>query len=310
VGNVSNYVPTDIHAGFGITAGPDGALWFTGDYVPDPAKGAIGRITTAGTVSVFTGPGDISNPVDGTIGNPRGITTGSDGALWFTNQNINTVGRITTTGAVSSVPDGSGPTGITGGPDGALWVTANNGSGGISRIHPSGEPACGDIGPDTGTSPTLIAAGSDGALWYTNDQFDSIGRITTCGVVSTFTDPSISQPFGITAGPDGALWFTNSGNNSIGRITTAGKVSNFTGPGISQPLGITAGPDGALWFTNTGNNSIGRIKKNGKDVESFTGPGISQPLGITAGPDGALWFTNLGNGSIGRITTSRSHPNP
>jgi hypothetical protein len=80
--------------------------------------------------------------------------------------------------------------------------------------------------------------------------YDSIGRVTTVGVVTNYTGTGISYPEGVTAGPDGALWFTN--YNSIGRITTAGVVSNYTGTGISHPDGITTGPDGALWFTNSG----------------------------------------------------------
>ena len=70
------------------------------------------------------------------------------------------------------------------------------------------------------------------ALWFTNAENNSIGRISTDGAVSNFTDPSISEPSSITNGPDGALWFTNTGNSSIGRITTDGVVTNFTDPSI------------------------------------------------------------------------------
>ena len=93
--------------------------------------------------------------------------------------------------------------------------------------------------------PDGITAGPDGALWFTNEDDNSIGRITTDGVVTNYTDPSINFPDGITAGPDGALWFTNEKDNSIGRITTDGVVTNYTDPRINFPDGITAGPDGA-----------------------------------------------------------------
>jgi streptogramin lyase len=125
----------------------------------------------------------------------------------------------------------------------------------------------------------------------------------THGVVTTYTDPTISSPLAITGGPDGALWFTNQGNNSIGRITTAGVVSNYTDPSISNPFGIAAGPDGALWFTNAGNNSIGRITTAGV-ISNYTDPSIVGSEGIAAGPDGALWFTSFDGHSIGRITTA------
>ena len=48
-------------------------------------------------------------------------------------------------------------------------------------------------------SPIDITVGPDGALWFTNAGNDSIGRITTNGVISNFTDPSIASPDGITA---------------------------------------------------------------------------------------------------------------
>ena len=51
-------------------------------------------------------------------------------------------------------------------------------------------------------------------------QASAARRITTDGVVTNYTDPTIDGPIDITAGPDGAMWFTNEGNNSIGRITT------------------------------------------------------------------------------------------
>ncbi len=128
--------------------------------------------------------------------------------------------------------------------------------------------------PNPVSRPEGITAGPDGALWFTNQGTNSIGRITTAGVITTYTAPSISSPAEITAGPDGNLWFTNYGNNSIGSISTAGVVSNYTGTGINGPSGITAGPDGKLWFTNDGNDSIGSISTTGA-VSNYTGTGIS-----------------------------------
>ena len=139
------------------------------------------------------------------------------------------------------------------------------------------------------------------AMWFTNFGNNSIGRITTAGVVTIYSATGIASPAGITAGPDGALWFTNSNANSIDRITASGTVTTYTG--ASEPKGITTGPDGALWFTNTGSNSIGRITTAGV-VTGYTGTGIDGPGDITVGPDRALWFTNFSNNSIGRITTA------
>lgn len=40
-------------------------------------------------------------------------------------------------------------------------------------------------------------------MWFTN--YNSIGRITTSGVMTSYADPSIGGSYSITAGSDGAL---------------------------------------------------------------------------------------------------------
>ena len=67
-----------------------------------------------------------------------GITSGPDGALWFTNTGpgFNSISRMTTAGKVTnyySDPSIDDPEGITAGPDGALWFT-NYGNNSIGRI--------------------------------------------------------------------------------------------------------------------------------------------------------------------------------
>ena len=78
---VTNYTDPCISGPSGITAGPDGALWFTNNVT-----NSIGRITTSGVVTNYTDP---------SIGSPQRITAGPDGALWFTNYANNSIGRIT-----------------------------------------------------------------------------------------------------------------------------------------------------------------------------------------------------------------------
>ena len=106
----------------------------------------------------------------------------------------------------------------------------------LDRAHHHGRRDTDYSGP-TISSPVAITAGPDGALWFTNASNNSIGRITTAGVVTNYTNPTIADPDGITAGPDGAMWFTDRSNNSIGRITTAGVVTKYTNPTISDPDG-------------------------------------------------------------------------
>ena len=81
-----------------ITAGPDGAVWFT-EIIPNAQNGnvtitgKIGRITPAGQISEF--------PLSSNS-YARGITAGPDGNLWFTEPGK--IGRITSLATISEFP--------------------------------------------------------------------------------------------------------------------------------------------------------------------------------------------------------------
>ena len=272
-----------------ITVGPDGAIWGV-SY-----DGTVTRVTTAGVRSTFSDP---------SVRAPAGITTGPDGALWFTNGDNDTIGRITTSGGITSFRGtGNGidkPTDVALGTDGALWFT-NNGNDTIGRITTAG-----DVTNFAGAGislPAGITTGPDGALWFTNNGNDTIGRITTSGAITTVA--SAARPESIAVGADGGLWYTTP--TAIGRVTTDGQSNTYGGAGIQRPLGIALGVDGNVWFGNADGASIGRITPAGV-VSSFTDAAIGRPTSIAAGPDGALWFTAAAlNGhaaAIGRVTTS------
>src|SRR5260370_18345755 len=62
----------------------------------------IAKQASAQTITEFTTPTASSGPL--------GITTGPDGALWFTENTANKIGRITTRGATTEVPASTGNT--------------------------------------------------------------------------------------------------------------------------------------------------------------------------------------------------------
>ena len=284
--NITSYnVPGNSFGSEGITAGADGALWFT-----ECSANAIGRITTSGEITQYPTP---------TLGSaPDLITAGPDGALWFAEYKANNIGRITTAGAITEyhIPTpGAAPYGITTGADGALWFTENCGNN-IGRITTSGAITEYPIPPNDGSGPFMIAAGSDGALWFTEIGSGTIGRITTSGTVTN----DYPAPGGfITAGPDNALWFTTwTGQSSIGRITTSGAVTYFLVPDPATFRGITTGPDGALWFVGadiSNRGDIGRVTTAGQVTEYPTAFGGE--FNVASGPDGALWFVDCTEGN-------------
>jgi len=271
----------------GITAGPDGALWFT-EFVGNK----IGRMTTAGVVTEF--------PIPTANASPREIVAGPDGNLWFTEEDGNKIGRITIGGVITEFSASGGPSGIAAGPDGAIWYTEHQGNR-IVRISTSGLSLAFAV-PTIGSCPESITAGPDGNLWFTESCSHKIGRLTVAGSFTEFSVPTADiGNNGIVAGPDGNLWFTEGNADKVGRITTAGVITEFPVVGFGghrSPWHIVPGPDGALWFTedNGLSGKIGRITIEGIVSElaaSFPGAWIA------AGPDGSLWFT--GGDKIGRI---------
>ena len=281
----------------GITAGPDGAIWFT-----EENGNRIGRITTGGAITEFTG-----GLTAGAL--PVEIVAGPDGRLWFTQLGRTKIGAITTGGVITEYPSGStlnAPAdGITVGPDGALWFTEfSSGGSWIGRMTSAGTLTDEVLLP-SGSGPGDITAGPDSRLWFTEAN-GKIGAISTAGVdlhyplvgPSLFTDPS-----GITAS-GGSLWVTDHGASQIRRVSTSGDIGPPTPVGAG-PSAIATGADGALWFTEETAGKIGRITTSGVLTNEFpaSSPG-AQPGGIASGPDGALWFTELVGNTIGRLATA------
>ena len=298
----------------GITAGPDGNLWFT-----ENGLDALGMINPATDVlTQFPTP----NGSDG----QTSITAGPDGNLWFTGGSVNQVGMIDpATHAVTEFPiptADSDPLGIVTGSDGNLWFTEFGGSQ-IGMI----DPATGAVTefptttPDSG--PLGITAGPDGNLWFTEESVNQVGMIDPeTHVISEFPIPGTGRtPGAITAGSDGNLWFTESIANQVGMINpTSHVVTQFAIPTPSaDPVAITAGPDGNLWFTAYNSSQVGAISPTTFAFSQFATPSpASAPVGITAGPDGNLWFTESAGDQIGQLkpgpaataTTLRSSAGP
>jgi virginiamycin B lyase len=149
-----------------ITAGPDGALWFTSGGTVD----AIGRVTLDGGFDRW--------PVPWSTSSPQQIVTGSDGALWFTDSQGSRIGRITTGGELSEfpVPAGKAPSAIARGADGALWFTTATDLGRIdvrgtlAMLPVPGAERLGDI-----------VADPDGSFWITDGPRDRVWHVVPPG---------------------------------------------------------------------------------------------------------------------------------
>jgi streptogramin lyase len=190
-----------------VTRGPDDAIWFT-------AGDTIGRVAVDGTMTEIA------------VGARTGdITGGAHATLWFTEPDVNRIGRLTPDGTVSHfdvpTPD-SGLDAIVLGPDGQIWFAQTN-TGKIGRITHDGLLSEFDVVAPPARLAEL-ATGPDGRVWFNVDTGDyhqtRVGSLSTCGVV-TFVDlPKVldpmdfdpqaehpAVPYGI-AGGDDEVWVT------------------------------------------------------------------------------------------------------
>jgi streptogramin lyase len=287
---------------YGITKGPDGAMWYNGFY------GSIGRVDSSGNSTFFTIPSLTSYPVSVL----RNLAAGPDGNLWVTSGPQNAIAKLTPSGEVTQYPlpripdspDTSNPNGIVAGPDGALWFTQQgyNGYSQIGRITTDGVVT--EYLLPYGTFPANIIVGPDGALWFSGEKKNQLGRITTDGSYTqvNFNTTGNLSPGGLATGPDGNIWFTDTANNAIGRVDTAGNVTEFPLPTANAvPQGITAGPGGALWFTEMSANKVGQITTAGAITEYPVASPNAAPFNIASGPNDTVWFTEYNGRNIGVI---------
>lgn len=303
-GTVTIYnLPTFRGGTYGVTAGPDGNVWYT-----EENGSAVGKISPDGSTTV-------DYPV--TYGDPRFITTGADGNLWFTEQGTGgAIGRMTPGGTLTEFPlpnKFNKPFAIAAGPDGNLWFTEDASV--IGRVTLSGQITEFPI-PSRQALPDAIAVGPDGAMWFTEGGVDRIGRISTQGHVKEFNLPRDSFPSGIVTGPDGKLWITMQSGppGKVARVDVQGSKLKLTTFPLDDPYAtpyrITNGPDGNLWFVDVGaaglQGAIGRITPAGV-ITMFDNPGpINKSLiDITAGPgDGKVWFGLYWSTQIANITVN------
>jgi virginiamycin B lyase len=201
----------------GITAGPDGAMWFT-----ESGADQIGRITGDGTITEYPLPSR-----DRVHAAPHDITIGPDGALWVTEGIYGALGRIdVTTGAITEHPTdkGAGAALLVKGPDGALWFGGWDEI--LGRMTTTGKTSFFPLSPKPVQVSDLVS-GPDGRLWIADDISAAILRVTTKGAVSqlmTVSGVPAGNGYafgGLAVGNDRSVWLATPSSNRILRISCA-----------------------------------------------------------------------------------------
>ncbi len=172
----------------------------------------IARITQAGTITEYTIPTPNSDP--------RGITRGDDGVLWFTEYAASKIGKfVISTGAFTEYPTPtplSYPDGITWGPGGIWFTEAGNNA--IAYINSSGVITEYPL-PTAAAFPHAIVPTAFQGLWFTEPGANKIGNINN-GQITEYPVPTPnSMPWDLTAGD--AIWFTERSANQVGYLKVA-----------------------------------------------------------------------------------------
>jgi streptogramin lyase len=275
-----------------------------------------------GTLKQFPVPTDNSQP--------RHITVGSDGNLWFTEGNEiftpnpdpetggtfhRNIGRITPAGNITEfrIESGIEPdqcfcslNDIVQGPGGILYFTTNNP--GLGRITTSGE-VLPFVAPDNSLANGDGIAARGNNVWYADFNNDSIWRYNvTSGQFKEFPLTPGATPVDVAVASDGFVWFTERGAGAIGRLNPqSGAFTETPVPGGDAALlsQIAIAPDGSVWFTERLGHAVGRLVPATNQVTEFpTLTPDAGPEGIAAAPNGDLWFTQVNADNIARITLS------
>jgi len=202
----------------GITAGPDGAMWFA--YYG--AK-KIGRIDMSGSFTEFNFTSGVG---------AYDIATGPDGNLWFTEIGSTKIGRMSTAGSVTEFDVGVPTHFIAAGPSGSnkMYFTGAPGSPKVGLISTGGAPSL--VNAPAGVTGTFGITTSEDKVWF----IEAVGA--TSKLAQLVGDTTIQEtvlsgavlPAGITAGVQGATFVSDLGGSFVIQMTPAMATSGFARP--------------------------------------------------------------------------------
>ena len=235
---------------------------------------------------------------------PHDPAVGRDGALWFTEQMVNKLGRLDPkTGEFKEYPlmerKNSGPHGLVADKDGNIWFTANF-AGYIGKLDPkTGTVTEYKMPIEKADDPHTAVFDANGMLWFTVQGGNMVGRLDPkTGKVELKEVPTGSAlPYGIQINSKGVPMFCELGTNKMGSIdpkTMA--ITEYTLPEGSRPRRLAIAADDTVYFTDFKSGRLGALNTTTKAVEMWASPGgaESNPYGIAITPNGLIWYSESG----------------
>jgi virginiamycin B lyase len=226
-----------------------------------------------------------------------------DGALWYTGQMANVLGRLDpATGQFKEYPlktPHSGPHGLVEDKDGNIWYTGNTGA------------LVGKLDPRTGTvteykmpdpevkDPHTLIFDHAGILWFTAQNANRIGRLDPrTGEIRLLTPPTAkSRPYGMAVSSKGTIFYVAFGVNKVGAVDpTTLQIREYTLPApASRPRRIAMTSDDIVWYADFSRGYLGRLDPTTGQVSEWRSPSgpKSEPYGISV-IDDIVWYSESG----------------
>jgi len=222
-----------------------------------------------------------------------------DGALWYTGQFANLLGRLDPrTGEIREyrlkTPQ-SGPHGLVEDPQGRIWFTANS-KAYVGVLDPKTVDVKEYAMPDPAAKdPHTPAFDAKGRLWFSVQGGNEIGRIdpSTGEVKLVRSLTPKSRPYGVKLDSKGVPYVVLFGTNKVARLDPETmQIREYTLPEGARPRRMEITADDMVWYSDYARGYLGRLDPRTGDVKEWPSPGgaKSQPYGM-AKLDGAIWYS-------------------
>jgi virginiamycin B lyase len=225
-----------------------------------------------------------------------------DGAIWYTGQFANLLGRRDPkTGQIKEypLPPNAGPHGLIDDKDGNIWYAANFGSH-IGKLDPKTGKVTQYPMPDPKVKDVhTLAFDQKGMMFFTAQNANVMGRFNPqTGEIKIVNSPTPkSRPYGIVVNSKGIPYVVLFGVNKIASIDPDTlEIKEYVLPSPdTRPRRLAITSDDVIWYADYSRGFLGRFDPATGQVSEWPSPGgpRSQPYGIAAIND-VIWYNEAG----------------
>ena len=208
---------------------------------------------------------------------------------------------------VWSVPTpGSRPHDPMAGRDGAIWYSGQL-SNKIGRLDPKTAQFKEFTLKTPRTGPHGLAEDRDGNIWFTGNSAGLIGKLDPkTGNVTEYKmpDPAVKDPHTLNFDQNGILWFTAQTANVMGRLDPKnGEIKIIKSPTPnSRPYGLHVNSKGVPVVVLFGTNKIATIDPATLAVKEYALPNpASRPRRLALASDDIVYYADFSRGFLGRL---------